>query len=308
MSKNITIQEGGVAKQLIADKLKTNLADGGTCIWVPEDEAVGGIVSGKHPDMSGDDAVATVDSNGVINLQKIPSEIKVITPPTVDGGVYIDGQAISTEGMVVKAYYGSGREYGIVPNAEITLTPSVATYDSKKDVISGTATSELDTGCEQPIHFSSGAYHTYSNSDTGYVFSEFFFVEAIVGYTNEQSGRIYILCGASSQQVGEKQSIERFPDDTSRERDVDITATASYTYDNKTVYYSKHGLNDNNDWSSGYPDNEGVANGKDVWTALYGSKQEKRGAMQNVTVSWPRPGDGRILTCEFQIVVQQASE
>ena len=38
MSKNITIQEGGVAKQLTVDKLKTNLVGSGTCLWVPEDD------------------------------------------------------------------------------------------------------------------------------------------------------------------------------------------------------------------------------------------------------------------------------
>lgn len=38
MSKNITIQEGGIGKQFTADKLRTNLVGGGTCLWVPEDE------------------------------------------------------------------------------------------------------------------------------------------------------------------------------------------------------------------------------------------------------------------------------
>lgn len=40
MSRNILIQEGGTAKQLTADKLKTALAGGGSCLWVPE-SAVG---------------------------------------------------------------------------------------------------------------------------------------------------------------------------------------------------------------------------------------------------------------------------
>lgn len=35
MSKNINIQEGGIGKQLTVDKLKTNLVDGGTQLWVP---------------------------------------------------------------------------------------------------------------------------------------------------------------------------------------------------------------------------------------------------------------------------------
>ena len=38
MSKNISIQEGGTAVQMTVDKLKTSLAGGGTCLWVPESE------------------------------------------------------------------------------------------------------------------------------------------------------------------------------------------------------------------------------------------------------------------------------
>lgn len=39
MSKNIIIQEGGTGKQMSVSKLKTNTVGGGTCLWVPEDEA-----------------------------------------------------------------------------------------------------------------------------------------------------------------------------------------------------------------------------------------------------------------------------
>ena len=39
MSKNIIIQEGGTGKQMSVSKLKTNVVGGGTCLWVPEDEA-----------------------------------------------------------------------------------------------------------------------------------------------------------------------------------------------------------------------------------------------------------------------------
>ena len=38
MSKNIIIQEGGTAKQMTVNKLKTDKVGGGTCLWVPEDE------------------------------------------------------------------------------------------------------------------------------------------------------------------------------------------------------------------------------------------------------------------------------
>jgi len=40
MGKNITLREGDTSKQFTADKIKTNLVGGGTCDWIPEDEAV----------------------------------------------------------------------------------------------------------------------------------------------------------------------------------------------------------------------------------------------------------------------------
>ena len=180
------IQEGGIGKQLTADKLKTNLVGGGTCLWVPEDEtqlgtkyisengtyrasADGyygysevtvrgvGTATGKDPDGSGDEATASVDPDtGDIVITKIPSRIGVITPPTNPYGIYQDGQTIVKDGMVVKAYLESGGEYGTVPNGEITLNPTTAVYDPDTDVpAGGTATSDLDTSLPQPIEFSS---------------------------------------------------------------------------------------------------------------------------------------------------------
>lgn len=163
MSKNITIQEGGIGKQLTVDKLKTDLVGGGSCLWVPEDErqliskyisengtyrasdegyygysevTVSGVgsVTGKDPDGSGDDATATVDpETGEIVITKQPSNIEVITPPTNPYGIYQDGQTIVKDGMVVKAYLESGGEYGTVPNGEITINPTMAVYDSSTD-------------------------------------------------------------------------------------------------------------------------------------------------------------------------------
>lgn len=37
MSKNITIQEGGVGKQITVDKIKTNAVGGDAVFWIPED-------------------------------------------------------------------------------------------------------------------------------------------------------------------------------------------------------------------------------------------------------------------------------
>lgn len=43
MSKNIVIHEGGVIKQLTVEKLKTNMAGSGDCIWVSKGRTETGL-------------------------------------------------------------------------------------------------------------------------------------------------------------------------------------------------------------------------------------------------------------------------
>lgn len=174
MSKNIVIQEGGVGKQLTADKLQTNLVGGGTCLWVPEDErqlgtkyisengtyrasadgyygysevTVSGVgeVVGKDPDGSGDDAAASVDpETGEIVITKLPESINVVTPPSKTN--YSDKEAINFTGMVVKAYLKNGSEWsdsghpgGVIPTSELTLPVTIADAGSASG--SGSASS-----------------------------------------------------------------------------------------------------------------------------------------------------------------------
>ena len=140
MSVNIVIQEGGVAKQLTVDKLKTNEVGGGTCLWIPEDDALLGtlnvtengtykakeagyygysevsvngigIASGKVtsdsnvPSQSDIDAgkefAATQDANGNLTFTELPTEIEITTEPTYT--TFQDGATIDFTGMVVKA-------------------------------------------------------------------------------------------------------------------------------------------------------------------------------------------------------------
>lgn len=158
MSKNITIQEGGAAKQLTANKLKTNLVGGGTCLWVPEDEtllgtkvitedgtykavddgyygysevSVSGIgtATGTGPD--GETHSYTEDGEGGVTDTILPDSITVDTPPTKTS--YVDGEIIDYSGMVVKAYLKSGELWtdsahldGIIPESELILSVTTA--------------------------------------------------------------------------------------------------------------------------------------------------------------------------------------
>ncbi len=153
MSKNITIQEGGVAKQMTVEKLKTGLVGGGTCLWVPEDAVtlgrktiaengtfaaaddglygyarvtVRGVGRATGTDRDGDEATTTASSGGALVTKKLPSRLAVDTPPTLT--VYADGAVIDFSGMVVKAYLRSGGVWrddahpdGVIPLNELIL-------------------------------------------------------------------------------------------------------------------------------------------------------------------------------------------
>ena len=139
MSKNITIQEGGIGKQLTVDKLRTDLVGGGSCLWVPEDErqlttkhitengtyrasddgyygysevTVNGVgsVTGRDPTTGEEVEVHRDPTTGEIVETVIPTEIRVIEPPTNPYGIYQNGQTITKDGMVVKAYGANGDE------------------------------------------------------------------------------------------------------------------------------------------------------------------------------------------------------
>lgn len=332
MSKNIAIQEGGIGKQLTADKLKTNLVGGGTCLWVPEDETqlgtkyisengtyrasadgyygysevtVSGVgtTTGKDPDGSGDEATASVDPDtGDIVINKIPSSISVVTPPTNPYGIYQDGQTIGKDGMVVKAYLESGGEYGTVPNGEITLSPTTAVYDPDTDVPGGgTATSDLDTSLPQPIEFSSACRSSSQR-------------EGQQPQTYSMSADATFLTGKSSSSgytAATVDALSKTREGISLTRNgqavvIPPSAITNFTINGKTVYEATYRIGGPSDKTSF----EGVDyTGKTVdqnskWTMVWGDIEERpAGSRQQITVSWPRPGDGKVLETSFEILV-----
>lgn len=175
MSKNIVIQEGGLSKQMTANKLKTNLVGGGTCLWVPEDETklgikiitengtykasddgyygysevtVSGIGSVTGTDGDGDEATVTPGTDGELVITKIPSYIIVDVPPTKT--TYADGETIDFTGIVVKAFLKSGEPWsdsshpdGIIPISELMFPVTTANAD---DVSGRSASSDIVDG------------------------------------------------------------------------------------------------------------------------------------------------------------------
>lgn len=316
MSKNITIQEGGVAKSLTVDKLKTDLVGGGTCNWVPEDETqlitksvtkngtynassdgaygyskvvvnvAGGSVTGKGSD--GNTHTYSVDDQDNIVDEVIPDTIAVTTPPTNPYGIYQNGQNITTEGMVVKAYNGDGTEYGTVPLDEITISPTTAVYDPSTDPGPGgtdTATSDISSIQQWlPVPFGTVVTGIEGTDEDRFPASPY---SAITAFQTHDYAYMYTLRASATEQG--------------------LPGEWSFTYENKTVYYSvQYHLNYYSDVSpvqyGDTPDNNTF--GPIAWTMIYGTIEHgQAGSRQTINVSWPRPGDGAELTTTFEILV-----
>lgn len=305
MSKNITIQEGGIGKQLTANKLKTNLVGGGTCLWVPEDETrlgakhisedgtykasddgyygysevtVSGIgtVTGKDPDGSGDDATATVDpETGEIVITKLPYSISVVTPPTVTE--YSDGATIDFSGMVVKGYLKSGDLWtdsshpnGVIPISELTLPVTVADADETTG-----ATVQSDLVPEAFPYASVGLIaadkeNARPGEPTLRMIS--YTADAVTLFWPSQDSTIGVAASDSPGQ--EYTEVDSMPDGSSKTDTGSLNRT--YEHLGKTVYYKGWGTGwgySNYTVNSVSPDATAVqaySYGELAWTMIYG--------------------------------------
>ena len=326
MSKNITIKEGGIDKQFTVDKLKTNTVGGGTCLWVPEDTQelgikaitangtynasldgyagysqvtvnVSGVGVATGTDEDGDEAVVYTDPGGNLVEEKIPSYIRVITPPTNPYGIYQNGQTIEKTGMVVKSYLASDGEYGFVSNNEITIDPTIAVYDSSTDPGGGTADSDLNTGLVMPFPFSATLVRIEETES--YTITDTISCDAVTSW----GGNYFIAASQVPNKNGTNKTVTKYKDGRpDRINEVTLTCSSQYTYENKTVYYYS---TDNGTWDSQAPHAETQGNinlGEIAWTMIYGDITPA-GSPQTITVSWPRPGDGKVLETTFEILV-----
>lgn len=328
MSKNIIIQEGGVPRQLTADKLRTNQIGGGTCDWVPEDavrlttksvnqngtytasddgfygySAVTvsgvGVASGRGAD--GNDYIARTGSGGTLDVTKVPSSIKVTTPPTFTGA-YIDGATIDYSGMIVTAYDKNGQSMGELQLSDLTLPVQNADYSQTTHKTGyGEATSDLPTNWAQPISvYNYIAYTEYTGN------------RYIAG-----NGKFLVLYGIPMQTYFTFLAVSSTPGVIGHIAiqdhetgyiiyEADIVATSNITIGGKTVYWS--GTYSTNSLRYSDPIPEGVNNGggpdaNTIWTAIYGDIEEiGTGDYQTIPVQLQLP-NGVVLQDTFEITV-----
>ena len=326
MSKNIAIQEGGVARQLTVDKLKTNLAGSGTCMWVPEDGVrlgtktitengtykasddgyygysqvtVSGIgtVSGVDPATGEDVAVQQDPGTGEIVTTVLPHSIQIITPPTKL--VYNNGEAIDLTWMVVKAYTANSQIWtdtthtdGVIANSELTIDPTTATGTGSSGVEVEYTASDLEGQYNQnPIEFvTSLVWDDTNNPDHNPITitaSSGYFLTVSNGYYYVSNTNAYLqYTGFDDYQV--TVPVEATTD-TIDGQQVTIAAKAI------TGNYAVH-----NPTYTGAVPNTVL---RDMYRLMYMNKGTVVGAVNSISVNWNRPIDQKTLSTSFDITV-----
>lgn len=349
MSKNITIQEGGTAKQLTVDKLKTNLVGGGACLWVPEDETslgtkhisengtykasddgyygysevtVNGIGIAVGKDSDGDSAYASTDpETGVIGIKKLPSSIRITTPPTKLS--YIDGESIDYGGMVVKAYLESGEPWtdaghrdGIIPISELTLPVthadySSASHSSKVQTDFNIEPNPFDMGSLDYVDAWSVGGGAYRRSESHVSFTGAIknlsgnLGDRIIASSSPFSGTSQLLVyGVSKEEAEGKTTAEIAHSNLGTfiySNESVVQNNNSFTYEGKTVYYSASGMPLNGYFDIGFI-TTGITE-QIAWSMVYGDITES--GVQDIPVQYAIAESGEILSDGFSIHVDQ---
>lgn len=90
----------------------------------------GSSVTGRDPDTGEEVEVHPDPETGEIVTTVLPTEIRVITPPTKTD--YADGETIDYSGIVVHAYSSTGTDLGVVQFNELVFPIITAVYDTAK--------------------------------------------------------------------------------------------------------------------------------------------------------------------------------
>lgn len=328
MSKNIVIQEGGIGKQLTVDKLRTNLAAGSACLWVPEDEihlgtkiisengtfsarddglygysevTVSGIgsVTGYDPDTGEEVEVHRDPTTGEIVETVIPTEIRIVTPPTKTS--YTHGETIDYSGIVVHKYSAKGTDLGVVPFNQLIFPESTADIQKASGMTDGqglnammlyftphtlyTLNNKGEIVHEETVYVHGNALGTYRGAEATYGSSPGTYLATRYNDAN------YMCCIAGNRKA-DLYALRPYPGkENYRGWGLSVGSSSSAPTDRfGRIAFGEYLTN--LPISTVYPPNVDIA-------TLH--------TIQSIPVQWPRPDDGAILETSFNIQVNSAS-
>lgn len=254
-----------------------------------------------------------LDEDFNIQMDELPASIEIVTPP--NKLEYQDGERIDLTGMVVTAKKTDGSTWtsakypnGHIPLGELIIEPTQADINQANDI---SYSSDLDTSpVPNPVPVVNKFETEYSDPQFDYKYiGEIsgiggFFSVLDHGDFTVNSGRFLI---ASETRGGSSIYFHHGfgpTYDTSQYRW--HSTYGPYTYKGKSVYYYNGGLNAQG--TKGWP--IGVIIGGEItkpgpvaWTMVYGKAVE---GDQEISVLWPRYGDGEELQTSFLIEVKDS--
>lgn len=335
MSANISIDEGGKPRPFGPVKaLLVQGEDGKYYPWVPESERqlgyksidkngvyqakkdgvygwssvsvnvpTTGSVTGKDP-ATGQEVYVHPSPEGELVRDVLPTEIRVITPPTKT--TYTVGETIDYSGIVVHAYSATGQDMGEVPFDELVFPVSTAYNESGQSY----ATSDLDTGAmSQPIPIN--VYASYEWNASGGVQSRHeripFSGTVMIIRRNSDKGHSFIFSSDSANggYTLRRTTISPSGEVSTVENDYILGSLTKSMYNGKTAYWVwisnlTNGYKNCVPFVSGYGeyDTDGQHEGNAAWTAVFGTIIN-----QSLPVQWPRTLDNAVLETSFGIIV-----
>lgn len=269
-------------------------------------------ITGIDPD-TGNEAMVNLDENGFLNEEVLPSSISITKLP--NKLTYKDGETISFSGIEVTAYTEDGNVWtnskypnGIIPMSELIFPVKIA------DASQATEEKRTSGLVDEPFSLGSPTgYCKFKSGGTTYEYNLSFITDAplITGFKKQGISGVGVRAIVATDdqtdtlcyQYRVKATRGGISDETITTETPSI-ANNTYTYKNKTVYYTSitHTIQSHN-YETDVPfqsdSTEAIA-----WTMMYG---DVIGGTQTIPVEWNRYGDGLTLEDSFEITVSPGS-
>ncbi len=265
---------------------------------VSDEDAAPDHISGKDPD--GNDEVVTVDDDGHLVKETVPSSIKIISPPDIL--TYYDGELIDFHGIYVKGYLEDGTEWGVVPNNELSFPEPIAEYVESITYKYGTAT--LDG---KSINYLTKIL-TSTNKEGDQIEYTDFYVEDGWMLASLRSNGGYNVTGYSLR------GTSVFAIDNTRggtKVQWPNVSTRALTVNKRTRYYMTGGdfLLYNINPEITVDNSRSLEN---IAILIDGMREEVEiipaDSIQTIPIQWHRPGDGKSLYDNFEITVTKPDD
>ena len=243
----------------------------------------------------------------------MPAVIAIVQNPTKME--YEDGEDIDLTGMILKGFYKNGdawegnAEYpgGVIALSELTVEPSVASF-SDPNLHEKNGVTALKIICDDPLHSTNPmpyngyknhtAFGDYISSNQVHFYHFYYFATPATVYLTRYNGRIYGITDVSTREY------------------------ISVYQDGRQVYGWVYGWGASYPFTTGTVFNDSVDETASVMRLIKDSipvsetnpfgvnfaNPTKIERVQDITITWERPGDGKELTTILQIAADESEE